>query len=142
MRAGKDKKSPRAPATGRGTATEATGRSLAAVVLELRRAQHRAAVLEHLAQRVFSEYSAEEAEPRFLIATGTEAPVLADTDALIEASAMLTQTAAEARRRAEEILLLQLPGPAGPTSVVDTTDEDRFVSRVVATPPQTHLWRG
>ena len=112
--------------------------TLAALVLELRRAQHRAAVLDHLAQRVFAEYSAEEAELRFLVATGAEAPVLADSDALIEASALLTQAADEARRRVQEILLRQLPGPPAPGCEVDTTDDDRFVSRVV--PVDTTVW--
>lgn len=145
MKAGKGKKRRVVPA---GPAEQpVASRSLASAVLELRRAQHRAAVLEHLAQRLFADYSAEEAEPTFLIKTGTEAPVLADPDALIEAAGLLARAAEEARRRVQQILLVQLPTGPGPETAAgaEPSDDDgeRFISRVVMAPaPTSPSWRG
>lgn len=124
----------------RTTAPVVTGISLSALILELRRLQHGVAVLEHIAGRLFQEYSAEEGEPRFLVTTGTEAPVIADSDALIETAGLLARAAEEGRRRMREILTVQLPGSPGVGATesvetpVETTDSERFNSRVVAAP--------
>lgn len=119
----------------------ATGATLAALVTELRRAQHRAAVLEHLGQLLFNRYSAEEDEPEYLVTIGEDAPVVADSDALIEVAAVLAQGVDVARKRVVEIAQLRLPGGGVDDEDDGGVDVERFLGRVVRSSTSDRLER-
>lgn len=111
--------------------TPARGAPLAMLIHELHRTQHRAALADHLAGRIYADYLGEDAAPRFMVTIGDGPPVQADSDAVIELAGMLATTADAARQRVSEILALELPGGGEARAEDGPSDNAQFEARVV-----------
>lgn len=114
----------------------ARGARLSALLAEVRRAADRAAVLQHIGQRLFVDYSGEGGEPAYLVVGEDGRPVPADLDSLLEIQALLAQAEERAEHRVREILALELPTSGNSPSDVDSTPADAsenntFTKRVV-----------